>query len=373
MLKVHPQNIRISEKATIRDASGRRKFTSHDLDNILSVAARDDDGRVYMSATRYDGKDLGNFEYHGTRSDDPNDIYPHEHRRELRANRVFAAWLAHDDSRALNTRNLRVVSDGRNVHSPPGSRLRRDPGQLDALHRAANQQPRVLRRIRHQPQAAVHAWVLRPNQRTRAPEDIPPSIGWFESGSFEPAAWKPNYPNTAFSNLQPDDAFWGARLVSRFSDESIRAIVEQAGYDDPLAVQYLARTLIRRRDIIARTWLNGLNPIVDVSLDSTGSLRFTNAAVDAGVAAHGTYTIAWARFDNASGSSSPVSVKKQAQPRGTAPSALVSSADFIEATIWTSRRISQPGRRPSEPTSVARATGGKRWDWYETIDYARQE
>ena len=78
-------------------------------------------------------------------------------------------------------------------------------------------------------------------------------------------------------------------------------------------------TLIRRRDIIARTWLNGVNPIVDVSLDSTGSLRFTNAAVAAGVAAHGTYTIAWARFDNESGSSSPVSVEKQTQPRGTAP------------------------------------------------------
>jgi hypothetical protein len=113
VLKVHPRNIRISEKATIRDASGRRKFTARDLDNILSVAARDEDGRVYVSATRYDGKDLGNFEYHGTRSDDPNDIYSHEHRRDLRASRVFAAWLAHDDSRALNTRNVRIVDGGR--------------------------------------------------------------------------------------------------------------------------------------------------------------------------------------------------------------------------------------------------------------------
>ena len=34
------------------------------------------------------------------------------------------------------------------------------------------------------------------------------------------------------------------------------------------AVQYLARTLVRRRDIIARTWLNGVNPIVDVALDA---------------------------------------------------------------------------------------------------------
>jgi hypothetical protein len=46
--------------------------------------------------------------------------------------------------------------------------------------------------------------------------------------------------------------------------------------------------------------LNGVNPIVDVSLDPSGSLRFTNAAVAAGVAAHVTYTIAWARFDNES-------------------------------------------------------------------------
>ena len=311
VLKVHPRNIRISEKATIRDASGRRRFTAHDLDNILSVAARDEDGRVYMSATRYDGKDLGNFEYHGTRSDDPNDIYPHEHRRELRANRVFAAWLAHDDSRALNTRNVRVVGDGRNYirhyvrdfGAILGSSTRFTEPPI-SNHEYYVEKDSSLKRL-------FTLGFYTPNYlRTRAPENIPPSVGWFESSSFEPDAWKPNYPNAAFSNMQPDDAFWGARLVSRFSDEAIRAIVEQAGYDDPQAVDYLTRTLIRRRDIIARTWLNGVNPIVDVSLDATGTLSFTNAAVAAGVAAHGTYTIAWARFDNESGSSAKVSVEK---------------------------------------------------------------
>ena len=115
-IKVHPGNIAIDDKATIRDASGRRKFTRHDLDNILRHAARDASGRVFMSATRFEeGEDLGQFEYHGVRADDPNDIYPHEHRRELRANRVFAAWLAHDDSRAVNTRNIRVKNGGRQV------------------------------------------------------------------------------------------------------------------------------------------------------------------------------------------------------------------------------------------------------------------
>ena len=58
---------------------------------------------------------MGPFEYHGTRADDPNDIHPHEHRRELRGNRVFAAWLNHDDSRAINTLDMLVKKDGRQV------------------------------------------------------------------------------------------------------------------------------------------------------------------------------------------------------------------------------------------------------------------
>ena len=111
--------------------------------------------------------------------------------------------------------------------------------------------------------------------------------------------------------MQPDDAFWGARLVSRFSDQAIRAIVESAGYDDPQAVEYLVNTLIRRRDIVARRWLNGVNPIVDVSLSPAGALTFSNAAVDARVATHGTYTIAWARFDNGSGATEQIAVEKQ--------------------------------------------------------------
>jgi hypothetical protein len=336
VLKVHPRNIRISEKATIRDASGKRRFTAHDLDNILSVAARDEDGRVYMSATRYDGDDLGNFEYHGTRRDDPNDIYPHEHRRELRANRVFAAWLAHDDSRALNTRNVRVVADGRNY-------IRHYVRDFGAILGSSTRftEPPISNHEYYVEKGSSYKRLFTlgfytPDYvRTRAPENIPPSVGWFESSSFAPEAWKPNYPNVAFSNMQPDDAFWGARLVSRFSDDAIRAIVEHAQYDDPQAVEYLTRTLARRRDIIARTWLTGVNPIVDVSLDASGALSFTNAAVAAGVATHGTYTIAWARFDNQSGSSERVSVEKQTQPRGAAPESLMSSADFIEATIWS--------------------------------------
>jgi hypothetical protein len=66
-----------------------------------------------MTAGRFvEGDPMGPFVYYGTRPDDPNDIHPHEHRRELRANRVFSAWLNHDDSRAPNSLDMRVGAEG---------------------------------------------------------------------------------------------------------------------------------------------------------------------------------------------------------------------------------------------------------------------
>ena len=233
-IRVDPARITISDKATIRDASGRRRFNQRDLDAILRLAARDREGRVYLSATRFhEGEPVGNFQYHGTRSDDPNDIHPHEHRRELRANRVFSAWLAHDDSRAVNTLDLLVAANGRKhvrhymydfgatlgsatrfAEPPTGNHetyLDKD-ASLAALASLGLAIPRYLRVPR---------------------ADGPPSAGAFDSTSFDPVRWKANYPNPAFSNMRPDDAFWGARLVARFSDEAIRAIVDQVRFDDP--------------------------------------------------------------------------------------------------------------------------------------------
>jgi hypothetical protein len=359
VFKVHPRNITISDKAKIRDASGGRKFTAHDLANILRVAATDSEGLVYMSAQRYEGEDAGHFQYHGMRSDDPNDVFPHEHRRELRGNRVVAAWLAHDDSRAVNTRNVRIKEDGRTyirhyMHdfgAIMGSSTRLPEPPL-SNHEYYVEKGLTLKRL------FTLGLVTPQEARIKSPDRFPPSAGRFGSESFEPERWKANYPNVAFSNMQPDDAFWGARLVSRFSDEAIRAIVASAGYDDPEAVQYLVDTLIRRRDIVARRWLNGVNPIADVNLDPTGALTFTNAAVDAGVATHGTYTMAWARFDNDTGEAERISVEKSNAPKGTAPAVLTTRAEYVNVTIW-SEHPDHPGW--ANPVRVYFKRAGAGW------------
>ena len=72
---------------------------------------RQPNGKYRAIASRFaDGRPVGYFKYYGTRPDDPNDIYPHEHRRELRGNLVFAAWINHDDSRGINSLDMLCVA-----------------------------------------------------------------------------------------------------------------------------------------------------------------------------------------------------------------------------------------------------------------------
>ncbi len=63
----------------------------------------------------------------------------------------------------------------------------------------------------------------------------------------------------------------------------------------------MTRTLIERRDKIAKAWLNVVNPLIKPALAADGTLTFENAAITAGAAAGGSYRVTWARFDNNSG------------------------------------------------------------------------
>ena len=368
-IRVDPARIKISDKATIRDASGVRRFNERDLEAILRQSARDREGRVYMSATRFvEGQALGNFEYHGTRRDDPNDIHLHEHRRELRANRVFCAWLAHDDSRAINTLNLLVTANGRkhvrhymyDFGAILGSATR------FAEPATSNHETYLDKDASFRALASLGFAVPRYLRVPRA--DGPPSAGAFDSTSFDPVQWQPNYPNPAFSNMRADDAFWGARLVARFSNRAIRAIVDQVKFDDPRAAAHITRVLVERRDAIARVWLNGVNPVVDPRLAADGTLTFANAAVAAGAAKPGRgYTVSWSQFDNGSGKPEAVGAEMQVtEGRATAPSGLLAGAEFVMATI-RGEHPDHPGWRQPVQVYFRRAAAG-----WETVGIIRQ-
>jgi hypothetical protein len=348
-IRVNPKQIAIAPDATIRDASGRRRFTRADLDGVLRLAARDSSGRVYFSATRFEeGTDVGPFTYYGTRPDDPNDIHPHEHRRELRANRVFAAWLQHDDSRALNSLDMLADEGGRKF-------IRHYMYDFGAILGSATRFP--------DPASSGHEHYIEkrsslnalgtlglrvPRYARAAYPDRPASAGFVSSVAFEPETWKSNYPNAAFRNMRPDDAFWGARLVSRFSNDLIAAIVGAVGYDDPQATAYLTRTIAERRDAVLRTWLTGVNPIVDVKLTPAGTLTFSNAAVSAQAAtAPQAYVVSWSRFDNGTGVHTAVGEPHRSpEPHATAPESLLKDAEFVSAAIRTEHPDYQGWKQP---------------------------
>ena len=285
-------------------------------------------------AGRSTANPVGPFRYYGTRPDDPNDIFPHEHRRELRGLGVLAAWLNHDDSRAPNTLDTLVTSEGRTVvrhhlidfGSTLGSGSTRSQSTQAGNEFLWESRPTLITML-------TLGFYVRPWIKVAYP-DLP-SVGRFESSYFEPEAWKPVYANPAFANARADDRFWGARLVAAFSDDAIRAIVATGRYSDPRATGYVTDTLIARRRKILASWLAGPNPLVDPRLDASGQLTFRNAAEQAGVGpAAESYTVEWAAFDNASDSRQGVTMERSATAAMRAPAALLAGGhQFLSARV----------------------------------------
>jgi hypothetical protein len=348
LTEIDPTAIEISPTATIRDPNGRRPFVRKDLTEILKNAARLPNGRIRVTAERFlDGDDLGRFEYHGTRADDPNDIYPHEHRRELRGSRVFAAWLNHDDSRAVNTMVLRHREGGKSYlkyyivdfGSILGSATRfEDPPQAGREY-ILDRRPSLLTML-------TFGLYVRPWLRFPDPP-VPAAVGRFSAEHFDPRTWVAEYPKAAYDNMREDDAFWAARIVARFSDAAIRALVEKGRYSDPAAVDSLVGTLIKRRDRIKEVWLTGINPIVNPTLSPEGELRFENAAVVHGVGGSPDgYALRWSRFDNTTDTHTPVggeAMIKDSQAR--APAGVLTGSDYVAVSIET-RHPNFPGWKP---------------------------
>jgi hypothetical protein len=353
LVEIDPATIVIDSNATTVDMSGRKRLLRRDdIDRILARAARQPNGRYRALASRFaDGQPLGYFKYYGTRPDDPNDIHPHEHRRELRANRVFAAWLNHDDSRGLNTLDM--------LEGPPGMKYIRhymfDFGSIMGSGSTVPQRQRagneyILEWAPSLKTLATLGLYVRPWITVDYPSERYRAAGRFEASFFNPAAWRPEYPNPAFDNMRADDAFWAARLVSRFSDEAIRAVVAKGRYTEPGAVALIADVLIERRDKVLRTWLTGVNPIVEPRLDADGMLTFENAAVAAGVASPpASYAFTWSRFDNASGEAIGTTEEARAvDPRTPAPPAMLNGSAFISVSIRTSHPNHPVWARPVE-------------------------
>jgi hypothetical protein len=279
-----------------------------DVEQWLRRVPKRADGSIRALASRYvPGKVVGQYMYTGQRSDDPNDIFPHERRRELRGLRVFAAWLNHDDARSINSIDTYVEENGRHYIR----HYLQDFGSNLGSGSTSAQQPRggseyLIERDTIMKGLASFGLYERDWMKAKWPRD--PSIGNIEAEVFDPARWKTEYPNPAFNQMDAADAFWAASIVSRFTNTMIRGIVEDARLSNSQASADLADVIIRRRDKVVRWGITQANPLdrFEVRGGAVPELRFDNAAARLGVVpSEARYRVQWSAWDNRAARRSP--------------------------------------------------------------------
>lgn len=355
------EQLQIDKNAKFTPPSGQeRPMRFKDIEPMLERAAHYSDGSYrYLASRLLPGKILGGFKYYGTRPDDPNDIYPHEQRRELRALKVFAAWTNLVDVKALNTMDTLITENGQ-------SRVRHwllDVGSTFGI--GANgrhdwtdgyeyffEGDKTLKRV------VTFGLYLQPWQTTKYEKN--PSIGIFEGDKFDPLKWKSRVPAAALLRARDDDTFWAARRVMAFSDDMLRALAKTGQYSDPAAEKLLADVLIKRRDKIGQVYFTRINPLVNFSLDSSGALRFENAATHSGVAkAQPSYRAAWFVFNNNTGVSSPIGETNSATEQIAAPSGLPQGTGaYVVAEV---RAEGSPYESWAKPVRVTFHRTGSGW------------
>ncbi len=263
--------------------------------------------------------------------------------RPARGLSVFAAWLAHDDSRAINTLDMLVEEDG-------VSFLRHHLIDFGSTLGSASNGPNTPRNG----DEYIFAWGPAAKQFCTLGLWVPrwarkkfpglPAVGNFEPKVFDPIKWVPEYPNPAFVNRLPDDAFWAAKQVMAFTDEEIRAIVATGGFSDARAEKYIADTLIERRDKIGHAFFRQVLPL-DRFAVREGRLVFDDLEIRHGLLDRRDYSVQWFVFDNETGRKTPVEGAAgfripAGAPEGGYLAAEIRAADRAERVVVYVRRRS---------------------------------
>ncbi len=254
-----------------------KPFDQAALDAILKASPRRGERVRFQASAWLPGRLVGPFRYQGMREDDPNDVIPHEDRRELRGGRLLAAWIDHFDAREQNSMDSWIADSPDKKADPDAS-----PGHIvhyyldtsDALGSAWDWDE-ITRRLGFSyivdwedlPTDFVTLGIpLHPWDRVKRAPGYDQFV-YFDVDNFEADHWKNEYPNRAFSRMTERDGAWMARILSRFTRENVKALAEDASFTDPTQTEYLAKVLEGRLDKILERYLTRLSPIGDAHLE----------------------------------------------------------------------------------------------------------
>lgn len=226
---------------------------------------------------------LGPFQYEGTRWDDPNDVIPHEDRRELRGGRLLAAWLNHFDAREQNTMDSWIASNPEVEDSSPGfvRHYYLDTSDSFGSEWADDGISRRLGRSYVFDLGDIgldfvtFGGLVRPWEKARRTPGYE-IFGYYHFRDFDPEAWKNEYPNPAFSRATERDNAWMARILARLTRDDIETLVSLGKFSRPEHAAFLTELLEQRLRKILDRYLLRLSPLTDLRLAGDGQLCATD-------------------------------------------------------------------------------------------------
>lgn len=281
-----PRVLKLSPGLTVTDNSNvTRPFDRRALEAVLAQAPRRGDTIRMQASAWLPGHLLGPFRYEGIREDDPNDVIPHEDRRDLRGGRLVAAWLNHFDAREQNTMDTWIADDPRVPDSSPGH-VRHY--YLDTSDSFGSEwaDDGISRRLGRSylldfedigADFATFGARTRPWEEARRTPGMEP-FGYYHYRDFDPEAWKNEYPNPAFSRATEHDNAWMARILSRFDRADIEALVTLGDFSRHEHAAFLTEVLDQRLRKILERYLLRLSPLADARIEARNQLALTDLA-----------------------------------------------------------------------------------------------
>jgi len=283
LVEIDTGRLMLADGAKTRGKYGKmRALTAGDLEKIVGRITDGKGGRVRAIAITFPpDRYLGPSSFSGRKYGDKNDRIPHQHRRELRGYRMFCAWLNLTSPSDATTANVFRSVDG-------------DEGYIEhyvydfssafggAGTWAKVPDPSEFEREGYDV-AIANLFTAGLHEKEAGEKD---EFGFLAEGRFDPAKWRPSVPNLAASYMTGRDAFWAARIIMRFTDDDIDAMVKRAGFEDSDVREYVARSLKARRDKIGEYAFAAVNPLDGFAADGGGgahSVSFRDLAVDHGL------------------------------------------------------------------------------------------
>jgi hypothetical protein len=308
--RVRVGDLVVGEDAYTANHVERHPFREGDLMEMLEEVEHEPDGRLRVMASHIvPGKILGGHSNEGRRADDPNDVIPHERRRDLRGTRAIFAWLDHMDLKQDNTLDVWAEDP-----AAPGTHYVKhyflDYGKALGVMPYGNHDAR---------RGFEYAFDIAPTwgslvtfglwSRPYEARTLPAyrGIGMYDARTYDPAHWRAQTPSyLPVLNADRVDWFWGAKIVMRFTKEQLRAAVEAGQLTDPAAANYLVDTLVARQRATAEYAFSRVSPLDNFFMQANGSLCFDDLVRTYGLSDRETHY----RFRTYSRSTRPLGVER---------------------------------------------------------------